>query len=348
MDGFERWMTEFQSIEKSTSYLEDHERWGDLDMIIEGGNHGMAIDHVSCAIASFWAPLGTRFGFGHANVFDIRNREAQMALRTTACGQHEERFIMPLHFADARQQRVVDQLGTENGKKKGKAMRKDKGKGKTNRSKPINKSQMPTATGSKPTSTNDMTVTSTRSQTSSSQSSSDETEGMGHILLVVGSKILSGKANPDRVGLQIWDSSPGHVDKKRIEEVATSVVQYSGWMGQDVQSRVWDIGPNLVIKSRKFESCPDQGARSLHCGLYAVLNAWALMLNVTVTKLKNLKLPDDQSLRDFHRIGVMMLNLAVAGCMDTVTVQVGLRHTFSSVLPLPTLVNAWMTNARCV
>ena len=63
---------------------------------------------VTCIIATIWASLGnnlgTHIGFGTADMFLIRSKADQQTLRRTACGQHDEMFIMPLFFPSDEQQ----------------------------------------------------------------------------------------------------------------------------------------------------------------------------------------------------------------------------------------------------
>ena len=101
------------------------------------------------------------------------------------------------------------------------------------------------------------------------------------------------------------------------------MVTVSGWMGQRFQGPVWEVTPDF--EPTRFEKCPNQGEGSDDCGLYVVLNAWAVMLGIPITKLKKLKLPEGKDLGDFHESGGLLMNWALRGCLDFRTIQAFLK-----------------------
>ena len=91
-----------------------------------------------------------------------------------------------------------------------------------------------------------------------------------------------------------------------------------------LDSRVWDHKPPLEFRRTAYETTPHQGSGN-QCGLYTVLNAWANMLGIQIVKKTKLQLPKGKTLDNFHRKGTMFVNLALAGHMDTRTIQAFLK-----------------------
>ena len=56
---------------------------------------GMQLEVVTNAIATIWSPLQRPYGFGMPGMFEIRGRDPPLG---TACGQHHDKFIIPLFF----------------------------------------------------------------------------------------------------------------------------------------------------------------------------------------------------------------------------------------------------------
>ena len=292
----------------------------------EGGWDNMSVVN---AIATIWAPLGMRHGYGVAQVFEIRDRDTQTDwLRlgsgqlSTACGQYEEKFIIPLHLMSVQQKQTMNEIG-EN--KSEVSSNRDKGKDKAqsspgrqaipkNTSKAVPFGERRVDPGSK-----SQTVNATAKTKGKAKIRTEDEETIGHLVLAVATKDGS-----KPITIQIWDSCPGRVARAEIEEAARGVVRYSGWMGMSLNSRVWDRKPPPVFRRTAFEKTPRQGNGNF-CGLYTVLNAWANMLGIQIRRQGELKLPEGETLENFQRMATNIINLALAGHMDSRTIQAFLK-----------------------
>lgn len=148
-----------------------------------------------------------------------------------------------------------------------------------------------------------------------------------------------------RISLRVWDSRPGIVPTNKIQKAAEAVVRYSGWLGQDLEQKVWDATP--VFEPVTFEDTPNQGRGSLHCGLYVIFKAWALMLGIETTTLRNMPIPPEWDLAQFHEYGAVIVKCALQGCMDTNTIR-AFFATFGYSVPRSTEEEEVVDNVRAV
>ena len=151
---------------------------------------------------------------------------------------------------------------------------------------------------------------------SSSKGNREEKGGrddrIGHLLL--GVAMVTG----DGVRIHIIDSSPGIVPQEEIREKARDFLTKSGWAGLDELHNPTRNEDIPVI----FPTVPRQVRGSNSCGLHVIFNAWAVMLKILLT-------PDfpGQGLDSagFLERGLEIVNLALAGFMDSETIRAFMR-----------------------
>ena len=139
----------------------------------------------------------------------------------------------------------------------------------------------------------------------------DEKEGksvaepLGHILLAVARR---GSPDTNQVDIEIRDSLPGCERSDHIKERAQRLA--ATWLGMK------EVTPTFAaVKVVR------QPSRISTCGLFTILNAWAVMLGIPLLeerKRSNDRVHND---REFLERALEIVNLALAGCMDSRTIQ---------------------------
>ena len=228
----------------------------------------MELDAVTNAIATIWSPLQRPYGFGMPGMFEMRDKDAQLG---TACGQHNDEFLIPLFFPGEPIGHLVLAVARK---------------------------VMP-----KTSTSSSRGIYIKRERTAEDPDTLPEVE------------------YAPRVSLRIWDSRAGTVSQEETQDAAKAVVTYSGWLGQDIDRRVWDATPVFDPGPPSGEAAPSQGRRSRPCGLYVIFKAWALMLGIETTASKRLPIPRGRTLAQFHDYGVKIVNCALRGYMDTRTIR---------------------------
>lgn len=137
--------------------------------------------------------------------------------------------------------------------------------------------------------------------------------GIGHHLLAV-ARVADGF-----IIVTVLNSLHNYVKHEKIEEVATSVITRSGWLGKDESGD----NPLPVWPTVKFEypRVPTQEGLNT-CGLYVILNAWATMLELEITPNRTRRrLPKNETPETPFTTALMeLINLAIAGHLDTETI----------------------------
>lgn len=142
--------------------------------------------------------------------------------------------------------------------------------------------------------------------------------GIGHHILAVG-RVTDGPIN-----VSVLDTAPRLLKRERIEEAVTAVVIRSGWLGKDESGDV----PLPVWPKFKFEypTVPEYEGWNT-CGLYAILNAWATMLELEITPHRTRRhLPqeggeEEEVEEEPFEIALMdLINLAISGHLDSETI----------------------------
>ena len=135
--------------------------------------------------------------------------------------------------------------------------------------------------------------------------------GVGHFVLAVAERF-----DNNQIQIIVMDSSPGHVGNDHVLKAARGLVTYSGWMGIDGHGNQLSVTPNFAAED--YRKVPTQHLGNT-CGLYVILNAWAYMLGIPLRKdrLRSHNYPHVR----FHQTGLGIINLALAGFMDSSTIQ---------------------------
>ena len=141
----------------------------------------------------------------------------------------------------------------------------------------------------------------------------------GHHVLVVATR-LPEKIDPT-VRCDIYDSAPGKIDLNVIRDRAQSLVISSGWLGIDAQGASLGLKPTFLLCVQKL--VPNHG-RSNASGLYTVLNAWALMLDIQLGAGRSVFTQEVSTM--FVEDALEVVNHALSGCMDSNTIQAFLNH----------------------
>ena len=145
----------------------------------------------------------------------------------------------------------------------------------------------------------------------------DQTKEIGHLVLIVATWV----AEKQRVRLDLWDSLPPQnkvsrsgVPKSAMIDRAKELIAGSHWpYDQRNQSEP------------AFYSCvttmlsPEQECENT-CGFYMILNAWCILLGIPISKTPKRRAHVDKY-RSFLQEGREIMNLALMGCMDAITVQ---------------------------
>lgn len=113
-----------------------------------------------------------------------------------------------------------------------------------------------------------------------------------------------------RVHIKTYDSSPGHVRPEDIRKKSRKLVTDSKWLGNLCQPQ---FNPSKTVH------VPSQEMAANTCGLHTVLNAWAVMLNIPIHDCPQRR--GRTTSGAFQRMGLEIVNLALAGCMRSITIQ---------------------------
>ena len=128
---------------------------------------------------------------------------------------------------------------------------------------------------------------------------------LGHILLAVARR---GSPETNQVDIEIRDSLPGCEDPDHIKERAQTLA--ATWLGME------EVTPNFA-----YVRVIRQPNRINPCGIFTILNAWAVMLGIPLLgELKRSKHRDKND-KEFLERALEIVNLALAGCMDSRTIQ---------------------------
>lgn len=135
--------------------------------------------------------------------------------------------------------------------------------------------------------------------------------GIGHFVFAVAER-----RNNDIVETTVKDSAPGHVSREDLFEATRGLVTLSGWMGVDPQGNPVPAEPSFPVES--YPEVPRQYCGNT-CGLYVILNAWACMLGIPTRPQRVFVRAHPH--RRFHTLALQLINLALAGFMDSSTIQ---------------------------
>lgn len=150
-------------------------------------------------------------------------------------------------------------------------------------------------------------------------------EHIGHLMLAVAERVPE---TTDGVKLIFIDSLPHRYGREAQLAAAQNLVRYSGWMGVDSQGHPVPTNPTFT---EEWRPSPRQECGNT-CGFYLIMNAWAYMLAIPISGSPFRRNRTGQrSAKNFLATGLEIINLAMAGCMDSRTIQSYLNHYGYSV-----------------
>ena len=130
-------------------------------------------------------------------------------------------------------------------------------------------------------------------------------EPLGHILLAVARR---GSPDTNQVDIEIRDSLPGCEKPDHIRERAQRLA--ATWLDMK------EVTPNFADVK-----VIEQPSRISTCGLFTILNAWAVMLGIPLLEERTRSNHRAHNDREFLKRALEIVNLALAGCMDSRTIQ---------------------------
>ena len=128
---------------------------------------------------------------------------------------------------------------------------------------------------------------------------------LGHILLAVARR-RSPETN--QVDIEIRDSLPGYENSNHIQERAQKLA--AKWLKME------EMTPNF-----RYVKVIKQPRRFNTCGLFTILNAWSVMLGIPLLGELERSNHRDKNDTEFLERALEIVNLALAGCMDSRTIQ---------------------------
>lgn len=144
----------------------------------------------------------------------------------------------------------------------------------------------------------------------------EQIQYVGHLVLCVAELVND---QPMTVQLQIFDSEPGTVPVPTIMDKAREIIQRSDWLDTNGSKTPVLFRPASVMRT------PRQVGRNT-CGLHVILNAWTYMLGIPIHpyKLRRGRTEKDEGSETDHsfvKLGLELVSLALAGFMDSATIQ---------------------------
>ncbi|KAL8970177.1 MAG: hypothetical protein Q9197_003951 [Variospora fuerteventurae] len=131
----------------------------------------------------------------------------------------------------------------------------------------------------------------------------------------------------EKVNIIILDSRPGTKDPSRILESILKTICHIGWKDRDVQgvATPLDMEPPCTVERPIVPA--QEGIDA--CGIYVIFNAWVHMLGLPrvgawIRPRYNRKYICDED--GFLQIGMRIVNLALSGHMDLLTIQAFLNY----------------------
>ena len=134
---------------------------------------------------------------------------------------------------------------------------------------------------------------------------------LGHFVLVTAERNDRGQ-----VQIIVRNSSLRHIGRAQSARTARDFVTYSGWMGVDGDGNQLPANPDFAPVAHP--QVPAQRCGNT-CGLHVVLNAWTYMLGIPIRTEREI-MRDHTHFR-FHGMALEIINLALAGFMDSSTIQ---------------------------
>ena len=152
---------------------------------------------------------------------------------------------------------------------------------------------------------------------------------VGHHVLAIGH--LLGDGDRQQIQVNIYDSAANHVAQRDLDDQLSSIITESEWFKRPNRTRGEQIDP-AVWQDDKHIPVPHQASR-LSCGFSVIINAWAVMLGIPIHESWGARRKVDglYSNGTFLAQGLEIVNLALAGCVDSTTIRMFLdAHGYSA------------------
>jgi hypothetical protein len=143
---------------------------------------------------------------------------------------------------------------------------------------------------------------------------------IGHLILAVAERP---SAASNDVRLIFMDSAPQPNARQTYRDSVQGLVRYSGWMGVDAAGHALPSNPRFT---EEWRPCPLQEGGNT-CGMSTIFNAWAYMLGIPVVPSGvRRKRAVNKGTRAYMATGLEIVNLAIAGLMDSGTIQAFMNY----------------------
>ena len=151
----------------------------------------------------------------------------------------------------------------------------------------------------------------TRGRGKGAKDRSNWANGVGHFVLAIVER-----HDNEQIQITISNSGPRYARNEDLANAARTLVTCSGWLGVDADGNRLRAAPDFAPVA--FPEVPLQRYGNT-CGLYVILNAWAYMLGIPIRQERERKsqYPHTQ----FQKTALRIINLALAGFMDSLTIQ---------------------------
>ena len=140
---------------------------------------------------------------------------------------------------------------------------------------------------------------------------------VGHWALAIAKPPAGKGKETEVVDVHLLNSTETTNVQEHIFAAAENVTRHTGWLGmnQDGLSALPYHGSFV----RKTQKVPYQKA-NWSCGLHVVISAWAIILKIPIMSQTQWR-GGDKAYQDFCQFGTRVINCALAGFMDTRTIQ---------------------------
>ena len=117
-----------------------------------------------------------------------------------------------------------------------------------------------------------------------------------------------------------------------MRKATEEIVRYSGWLGVE-SDRLAPLEFKVLTFTHDTPTVPEQHEK-LSCGFHVVMSAWAIMLGIPIHPHRKLRKYGTER-AEFYKMGTRVINCALAGCMNSRTMQALLNeYGFSIDQPL--------------
>lgn len=157
-------------------------------------------------------------------------------------------------------------------------------------------------------------IPATKAQENGAKKSNEKGQAVAHYVLGVADLDPKTRAAND-ISMEVYDSTPGYMTPSRITGVARDTMERSGWLRSPLDKDHMRLNFTQMVQWPEAPSQP----KGHTCGFYVILNAWAVMLGIPIHPGRRRR--GQHSNNAFETLGREIINLALAGFMDSRTIQ---------------------------